>query len=390
MKSQFSLAMKILRMAVGQPVYAGGLVRKKIRLARRFRWIRRNEDRDGRVPPPLVYKLVLTYTCNLRCQGCFQWGAVGWCRSETTEAMARELDWEIVQRLLAEVGPSRPDFILTGGEPLVYSRFEDLAALLKHHRCQTTICTNGTLLHHHAALAGTNPYLAFLVSLDGPEEVNDAIRGKGGYEKVVENIRRIKGSKKPGWVGIQCTLRPENVGHLHAFCREMVGLGVDWILLNPFWFITEEEAEAYEHLMERQFHVTAKDHRGFVMPCEIDIKAFMEQYEAILAEAWPVQISSYFRRPGDIRAYLENPGSLIQDRRCHKQWIRADITPDGDVAPCIQFPDLVAGSLRERSVLDIWNGPVYEKLRAILRKGSLPVCAKCNNIYLYDAKRKYL
>ena len=182
MKSQFSLAMKILRMAVGQPVYAGGLVRKKIRLARRFRWIRRNEDRDGRVPPPLVYKLVLTYTCNLRCQGCFQWGAVGWCRSETTEAMARELDWEIVQRLLAEVGPSRPDFILTGGEPLVYSRFEDLAALLKHHRCQTTICTNGTL-----PLESSADYL--WVSLDGSPHVHDGVRGEG-FERVWRNIQR--------------------------------------------------------------------------------------------------------------------------------------------------------------------------------------------------------
>ena len=306
------------------------------------------------------------------------------------QARTGELDWNLVESLLARVGPSRPDFILTGGEPLTYSRFEDLAARLQHHRCSTTICTNGTLLDRYVPLTETNRYLAFLVSLDGPAEVNDAIRGVGGYAKVVENIRRIKRARRPGWVGIQCTVRPENVDRLHAFCREMIGLGVDWILLNPFWFITEEEARAYERFLASRFQVEAKHHRGFLMPFAIDHRVFTEQHDRIQAESWPIQVSSYFRGGDDLRAYLEDPAALIRDRTCHKQWIRADITPEGDVAPCIQFPDLVAGSLREASVLDIWNGPVYESLRKMLRRENLPVCAKCNNLYLYDARRRIL
>jgi len=390
MRAPLTLAGKIARLAARHPVYASALIRRKIRLSRRYRWIRRNPERDGAVPPPLVYKLVLTYACNLRCQGCFQWGSVGWCRNEPREAMDRELDWKIIERLLADAGPRRPDVILTGGEPLLHSRFEALAALLKHHRCQTTVCTNGTLLDRYPGLAETNPYLAFLVSLDGPEAINDAVRGRGGYRTVVENIRRIKRSRKPGWVGIQCTLRPENVGCLHAFCREMVDLGVDWILLNPFWFFTEDEARAYQRVLEGRFGVTPKDHRGFVMPGAIDAAVFREQFERIRAERWPIQISCYFRDPEELIAYQGDPASLVRNRRCHKQWIRIDVTPEGDVAPCIQFPDLVAGSLNEQSALDIWNGPVYEKLRRSLREENLPVCSKCNNIYLYDAGRRYL
>ena len=93
MRAQLSLAAKILRLAVSQPAYASAL-------------IRRNPGRDDRVPPPLVYKLVLSYACNLRCAGCFQWGASGWCREESREAMARELDWALVERLFADAATS--------------------------------------------------------------------------------------------------------------------------------------------------------------------------------------------------------------------------------------------------------------------------------------------
>ncbi|MBN2489633.1 MAG: radical SAM protein [Planctomycetes bacterium] len=390
MSTPLSLAPKLLRLAVRQPVYARALLRRKIRLARRYRWIRTHPHRDGAVPPPLVYKLVLTYACNLRCQGCFQWGAAGWCRHEPREAMARELDWTLVERLLAAAGPGRPDVILTGGEPLLYSRFEELAALLQHHRCQTTVCTNGTLLDRHGALARTNPYLAFLVSLDGPEERNDALRGPGGYRAVVEHIRQLKRRRRPAWIGIQCTLRPENVGSLHVFCRDMVALGVDWILLNPFWYFTAEEARAYERLLKERFGVTPRTHRGFVQPYALDATAFRAELQRIRAERWPIQISGYFRHAEDLIAYQSDPASLVRERRCFKQWIRIDITPEGEVAPCIQFPDLVAGSLHEQPALTIWNGSVYEALRRTLRTENLPVCARCNNLYLYDAGRRYL
>jgi len=390
MKGRREPALQFLRLLRRHPRYAAGLLRKKLRLARRYRWIRRHPDRCDRVPPPLVYKLVLTYRCNLDCRGCFQWGEGGWCRREKAEEVAGEIDLELVERLLARVGPGRPDFILTGGEPLAYSRFADLAGLLGRYRCHTTICTNGTLLGRQQEITARNPYLAWLVSLDGPSRVNDAIRGAGVYDLVVEGIRRLKGMNRPPWVGIQCTIRPENVSLLFSFCREMADLGVDWILLNPFWFVTEAEARAYESLLAEHFRITPREHRGFLAPFAIDADLFASQFEAIQAADWPIQISSYFRNTEDMRLYLEEPDALVGDRRCHKQWIRADITPRGEIAPCIQFPDLLAGSLQERSIMELWNGPVYARLRGILRRGPLPICARCNNIYLYDAQRKTL
>jgi len=67
-----------------------------------------------------------------------------------------------------------------------------------------------------------------------------------------------------------------------------------------------------------------------------------------------------------------------------------DITPDGDVAPCILYPDLVVGNLRQQNVLEIWNSPAFTNFRQLRRREVLPVCAKCNALYLHDSKRKYI
>src|SRR5262249_39626280 len=94
------------------PLYVRHLLLKKLTAWARYRWAERNAHRDSRVPAPLGYKLVLTYKCNLRCIMCYEWGEVGWCHEQLGKAAARELDWELVQKLFAEVAHRRPYFIL--------------------------------------------------------------------------------------------------------------------------------------------------------------------------------------------------------------------------------------------------------------------------------------
>jgi radical SAM protein with 4Fe4S-binding SPASM domain len=73
-----------------------------------------------------------------------------------------------------------------------------------------------------------------------------------------------------------------------------------------------------------------------------------------------------------------------------KEWVRMDILPNGDVTPCIQYPELTFGNLRNLPVMDAWNSPEFERFRASLRRRLLHVCSKCYALYLYDAKRSHL
>src|SRR5438132_13352855 len=105
------------------PLYMQHLLAKKLTSLARYRWSERHDHRDDDVLPPLGYKLVLTYKCNLRCIMCYEWGEVGWCHEEPKKATARELDFGLVEKIFAEVGHLSPYFILHGGEPLLYSHF---------------------------------------------------------------------------------------------------------------------------------------------------------------------------------------------------------------------------------------------------------------------------
>jgi hypothetical protein len=56
----------------------------------------------------------------------------------------------------------------------------------------------------------------------------------------------------------------------------------------------------------------------------------------------------------------------------------------------VLYPDLGVGNLNEKGVMEVWNSPEYAKFRALRREGPLPICSKCDALYLYDAKRKIL
>jgi radical SAM protein with 4Fe4S-binding SPASM domain len=372
------------------PLYMQHLIVSKLMSLARYRWAERNPDKDDKVPAPLGYKLVLTYRCNLRCIMCYEWGEVGWCHEQPKPAMANELDWAVIERLFADRPYFRPYFILIGGEPLLYSRFADLAVLLRRTKCFAIVCTNGLLLHRFEGVLTDNPYLTFLVSLDGPEEQNDLLRGRGVYRKVTRNIERLKSLKQPPYIGIEFTIRPENVATMYEFCRDMVARGADWILLNPCWFVSEVQAREYESFMQKHFDITPTTHRGYLMPYDLDKEEFVRQVERINSESWPIQISCYLQKPEHIHTYVDTPQIPPGNSFCYRQWSRMDITPDGDVTPCILYPDLIVGNLQRQSVMEVWNSPAFARFRQLRRREVLPVCAKCNALYLHDSKRKYI
>jgi radical SAM protein with 4Fe4S-binding SPASM domain len=318
------------------------------------------------------------------------WGKRGVGDLDGAPGPSKELDWGVIERLFGEAGKGRPSFILSGGEPLLHSRFGDLAALLRRHRCFAYVCTNGTLIDRHLPAIRDNPYLIFYLSVDGPRDINDRLRGSGVYDRTIDGLRSLKTLRRKPYVGIQFTLQPENVASLHRTCREMVALGADWILINLQWFLTPQQAARYAEVLKKEYDVVPRSHTGFLSAYDIDRNEFIRQCEKIRAERWPLQISSYLKSPEDIGVYLDSPEVNQYNRFCYKEWMRMDVLPDGRVTPCIQYPDITFGSLKEHSVRDIWNCDAFERFRKRIGEEPLPVCGRCYCLYLYDARRRVL
>jgi radical SAM protein with 4Fe4S-binding SPASM domain len=142
--------------------------------------------------------------------------------------------------------------------------------------------------------------------------------------------------------------------------------------------------------MLEHFQVMPKTHLGYLMPYDIDKEIFIDQLRNIRRRRWPIQISCYLRKPEDIRPFVDTPDVLPGNHFCYQQWTRMEILPDGEVTPCFLYPDLKLGNLHDHGVMDIWNSNEFAKFRQVRRREVLPVCAKCDSMYLLDPKRKYL
>lgn len=128
--------------------------------------------------PSLRYlELQLTDRCNLRCRHCY----IGNGRSQ-------ELPAERVQSVLRQFEEMQGlRVLLTGGEPLLHSRFDDINALLPDLALYSVLFTNGALLTP-SRLKSLHVH-EIQVSVDGMRDAHDALRGSGSWKHALRALR---------------------------------------------------------------------------------------------------------------------------------------------------------------------------------------------------------
>lgn len=128
--------------------------------------------------PSLRYlELQITRNCNLRCKHCY----IG--PSENIELSIKQ-----TKRVLDEFETMQGlRLLITGGEPLLYSSFEELNEILPEYALRKILFTNGILLDEKLIERLNVDELQ--VSIDGLEESHDVLRGKGTYKRAMKSIR---------------------------------------------------------------------------------------------------------------------------------------------------------------------------------------------------------
>jgi MoaA/NifB/PqqE/SkfB family radical SAM enzyme len=134
---------------------------------------------------PLLVNWEITKRCNARCKYCSIWNSP-----------SKELDTKEVSSIIQELGLLGTQMIhFTGGEPLLR---EDVGIILDYchkNNILTSMNSNGAYVPQRINEITTLYLLG--ISIDGPEDVHDYIRGKGSYRRAIEAITaaRNKGIK---------------------------------------------------------------------------------------------------------------------------------------------------------------------------------------------------
>ena len=274
----------------------------------------------------------VTLACNLRCRHCL---------SASGRAVPRELTTREALDLVEQVhraGVFQVNF--GGGEPFLRPDFEEILGACHERGLMTCISTNGTLLEEPlvARLSRTG-LVAIQVSLDGAaRETNDAIRGPGTYDRAIAALRILTESPIP--TSVNAVLTVANAQEIAALYELAGRLGIS--LRVSRFRPSGRGADSWEDLR----------------PSSAQLLGFSE---------WLAGKESV--RTGDSFFSLtpqERQGLGLN--LCGAAKLTCCVGPEGDVYPCafLQRPEFRAGSLREKSLQEVWDtAAVFESFRGL-------------------------
>ncbi len=154
----------------------------------------KNTDRS---PPVYLASMVnITNKCNLRCRHCFVF------REGNPNEPKKEMDSKTMLEKLEQLQKRHQihTMVWMGGEPLLRPDVlrEGLKLFPRNH-----VTTNGTIDLIEL------PNCIYVLSIDGPPELSDAIRGEGVFDRVLNMVARVPETFGPT-VMAQCVVTKTN------------------------------------------------------------------------------------------------------------------------------------------------------------------------------------
>lgn len=290
--------------------------------------------------PKLITQIHILDGCNLRCKHCY----VGDRRIEPELPLPLN---EVIRRIqILKDFQIRHGFTghtmnISGGEPTIHPNILEIIKEIRKREITPFLLTNGIKITKEFAQqikdAGCN---LVQISLEGTEETNDNIRGKGVFKKALEAINILKELDFRVVIGI--TVSKMNVEQLDEL----------WKLLDG---------------RVNKFHLR-----------EVTPIGAAEGFENMLVEERWALYKKIHDWNGKTRVFLEDPPYCTIDpdqieRRagCAAMICLMCIDTDGSVYPCRKAPYKM-GTIDD--IEAAWNNPIAKKMRIRDFEGPCGVC----------------
>lgn len=164
------------------------------------------------VPSLRYLELQITNRCNLLCKHCY-----------IDDKDPAELSIDEITSILREFEEMQGLRVLvTGGEPLVYTRFKELNNILPRFSVRKILLSNGLLLNKE--IIKELNFEEVQISIDGLEDSHDSIRGKGTFKRSMDSIRLIKEAGLD--VSVATIIHPKNLDDLDKLEKILIDMDV--------------------------------------------------------------------------------------------------------------------------------------------------------------------
>ena len=224
-------------------------------------------------PRPLSVTWFVNQACNLRCRGCFFFDHPqddGETELGPHEALA------LVDRI-ADLGV--PFLELVGGEPFLRPDLLDLGRRARERGLWCGVTTNGTRMDPELAREVRTVFRTVFVSVDGPTDSHEAVRGSGTYDRTLRGLDDLLAAGGPARVGVSTIIGPENVESLPAWGRELRRRGVhQWVLSSGLAPAPSPPVDRVRETVRQLVDLRRRD-PGFVVQDEAFFRGLLGFYE---------------------------------------------------------------------------------------------------------------
>lgn len=341
------------------------------------------------VQPPVTLFWAVNAVCNLRCRMC----DVGQMNREGTfyanlcrDGERPEIPLETFRRVSTEMAPHRPFISINSTEPLLYPH---LAEALDHCRrlgLHTGVTTNGYLLPEKAGDLAQAGLDRLNLSLDGPPQVHDHMRGvEGSFARAAEGARRFsracEAMNRRAQIYVNVVVTNFNYAHLVALVDALGDVPHDAVNFSWQWCIMRQQADEHNSRFGERYPVSPSCLGQDADPGRVDVAVLDAQMQALQGDP-RVNFMPRFSRH-DLDVYFLQPGALVRPgARCLASWFMGQILADGEVTSHTRCHNVTYGNVNNAPFMSIWRGERMAMWRRFIRRhGSMPMCRRCDMMY---------
>ncbi len=313
---------------------------------------------------PVFANIEITTRCNMSCSHCARTGVI-----KQGEDMDRETFTAVLGLL-----PHAYRITLVGlGEPLLHPDVVHFVTEASAQGRRTGLVTNAMLLEpslsRELVEAGLDS-IAF--SIDGPtQELASDLRPGTDLKRMIANIEgfvEAAKSSRPVSTAVFSAISAQNISHLDKLIDLVSGLGVHVLMVSDLNFgknIGQTLWQSWDEAKAAQ--VKSGVARSFQKGLPVLSVRGLEEF-------------GLWKRYGD---YLLFPPDQLARRStvhtwCFSPWQTVPVNVRGEVSLCDCRPEVFLGSLLDRPLADIWNGPTMVEHRSRMLGADPPeACRFC-------------
>jgi len=273
--------------------------------------------------------------------------------------------------------------VLIGGEPLLYSRLEDVVRLASQSGVPASVTTNGLKLGDKAEALVEAGLPLLQISLDGWDEESQTARGnvKRSFERLCDGVRAVQKAKRSRTfpiIRILTAITRVNHDRLERVQQVVADLGVRYWGVSNYFYLNRTAHERHRefallngltgsvaaHTISEDVYLTCDQVRSLKASLA-RVQELNRRLRLKIAYAWTIDVEEYYSK----RQASPSCG-------CDLPYSPLDVHTDGHLAVCVSGKRV--GHAGQDSIASVWHGKQIASYRETYERNKpMPMCFRC-------------